>query len=603
MAHTKTSLGQTIKVLTVAALSVLLIDFVFSGVKRALGSSTNEYSNFAYQIILYFCVGTLTARYVYKSVAGIQTLLGILAGGFAVLVIVRLVLANLLLQKFDVEMAPDEVATAVLKGALFAGLAMEAALGMFVFLFRTTEARLRRAYTADPVKVLDGKGKHKSTMATCSSCGQRTETETSGFFGKSEQMWCHHCKAFIGGNPLPVLTAGLALTVFFVFASIGVAGMGGTGLSRPSTGMTFVFLLVGLGHGIRLVFDGLRGYAKNRALPTSLVEPLAVLREPSRASKSMRYCISCGNTLADGSRFCGQCGDAVISTQTSAHFMSIDSAARVDKSPLCPAGQMTIASKRRLLPKLRITPQQTLLAGLAIGLLIVAAVMAQLLVKERSVRPSASTGDDGWKAVGHVSDPVAKRSSLNQIEAQTPPLLSEPVPGLSLAQAMRALYGTFDATRGGSFWTVIGAAGYLEDKNGSKVFVRPHWTHRYAEGNKERVLLVTYAADVENGQIVTPPDGCHSCGVIVGLFLYERLDGRSWGVVAASPVATAGGQWGGPPYSVTTAGTFHDPIVRVEDRGMNQGVAWVGVSEVRLENGAWKEDVVSKSEAKVDFGR
>ena len=66
--------------LSLATLSVLVVYYVFSGAKAALGDGANQYSYIAYLTILYFCVGAIVAGYLYGTFLG--TLSACLAGLF-----------------------------------------------------------------------------------------------------------------------------------------------------------------------------------------------------------------------------------------------------------------------------------------------------------------------------------------------------------------------------------------------------------------------------------------------------------------------------------------------------------------------------------------
>jgi hypothetical protein len=84
--------------------------------------------------------------------------------------------------------------------------------------------------------------------------------------------------------------------------------------------------------------------------------------------------------------------------------------------------------------------------ALAIGLLVLAAVLVQLLVKERSPRPTASSGDEGWVRVGNVNDPAPRETAVVRSETPTSSRPSELATRLDRAAAAPSAAQAVQAT-------------------------------------------------------------------------------------------------------------------------------------------------------------
>lgn len=168
--------------------------------------------------------------------------------------------------------------------------------------------------------------------------------------------------------------------------------------------------------------------------------------------------------------------------------------------------------------------------------------------------------------------------------------------GLSLSSAMNHLYKSYDAARGGTLWVAEGLTGELGDANGDTMFVKPFRAARFTDGERERVLLVTHTLGVEGGKVIEAGSGCHACGSIVGMFMFERAHAGTWSVLAADHAVTRAGAWGRmAPAEVV--GDFNAPGLQIEDSYTAQGQTFSSTSLARYEDGGFRVSVVSGSDA------
>lgn len=95
--------------------------------------------------------------------------------------------------------------------------------------------------------------------------------------------------------------------------------------------------------------------------------------------------------------------------------------------------------------------------------------------------------------------------------------------------------------------------GGSEFKAGDPLVVRPFWSTVYEDRGTKQAVLLTYAVPFKpDWKPITQSDepfSCHACAPLLGVAIFQRLDGR-WTPKASRVTILRVGAWGQPPSSI-----------------------------------------------------
>lgn len=234
----------------------VILPYIFSGFVA-------EYPEFDIRLILYFAfisLGIYIADQIYKFV----TALTIIPLSFINLFLIRLILVSIF--------APASYSQAM-ENTLKESLVVFVAAIIFVFLFRFFETKIDYAEIINTFESTDPLTKKQIVSGTCNKCKGITivgKQRTPSFLGKSTEYFCTNCNRFISGNPFNQIFLGLIESIISFFFIIGFFSMSKGSTSSVSSIFLFIFL-VGIGDGIKRMFQGLKAFIKkNRIAGSSL---------------------------------------------------------------------------------------------------------------------------------------------------------------------------------------------------------------------------------------------------------------------------------------------------------------------------------------------
>jgi hypothetical protein len=228
-------------------LSVTVFNIILGFVFRGFVPVNPESTQILLFDVLYLCLGTAMAIYVYK----VRRTFFIILCSFAVLFVVYLLLM----------LAYNAASVGAIIENTLAELAwLYAALVSFVFFFRYSEVKLDFAEAISVTEKTEKKTNLKYDTGICTKCGQSTVVakERTGGGAKKIVFFCDHCGRFIKGNPLTGMVLGIVLasiSILFMY------GMNAGSERSASAALNFLFGIF-LYLGIRSFYLGIRSTYK-----------------------------------------------------------------------------------------------------------------------------------------------------------------------------------------------------------------------------------------------------------------------------------------------------------------------------------------------------
>lgn len=156
---------------------------------------------------------------------------------------------------------------------------------------------------------------------------------------------------------------------------------------------------------------------------------------------------------------------------------------------------------------------------------------------------------------------------------------------LSVPDAMRMLYGNYDAQTRSSTTAVGGTNNSKSDNAGmQQLIVRPVFHADINEAGANKFAVLTYA-------VPRTGFGCHACAPTIGMAVFSNT-AQNWSIEASNKAVTKAGGWGQPPTDIQLVeiGTNRH-AVQIRDVGEGQGetttvlllIPWKGTVNLGLE--------------------